>query len=610
MDSHTSLTSLMIVAAVAFFIPVVLHQLRLKVLPVVVAEILVGLMIGKSGFNLIANDPWLELLSLLGLIYLMFLSGLEIDFRQIRSKRKGKGTNSGPNPFVAACMIFIGIIAVSYLLAQGLDLMGLVSDQYLITIMIATISLGVVVPVLKEQKLIETPLGQTILLVSVIADFVTMILLAIYISMLSESMGRMVLLLVFFVVVVLVYYGIRKFAKGKWVEMIHRGSSQLGTRGVFALILLFVVLSENMGVENILGAFLAGVIISLLAPDKSFTHQLESFGYGFLIPIFFIMVGVKLNIWELFKDWKILLFIPVFLIAIYISKVIPMLLLRMWFSWKEALGSGILISSTLSLVIAAATVALELEIIDESLHGALILVAIITCLISPIYFNRLVKKHEKGKSRISIIGANHVTLPVSQDLLREGYLVDVFSAKSSEFESKEEQYERFPLKQVPQLDVSSLEARGAFEAEVIVCGSMDEDLNITIARYARKAGIERLIVRTEDPEKVRQAEHEGFTVFSTLYSSRILLKGLIEHPSVLRLITQHDDSIQEIEVRNPLYNHKLLREMPFLGNALVLRVYRGESFIIPHGSTEINLGDRLLVSGAGEHIQDMKSELE
>lgn len=607
MGEHTSFTSLMIVVAIAFVIPILLHKLKIRAIPVVVAEILAGLIIGKSGLNLISGDAWLELLSLFGLIYLMFLSGLEIDFTQFRKKRNKKGEI---NPFIVASAVFLGILAVSYGLAYSFTLLNFVTEPFLITIIIATISLGVVVPVLKEMKLIDTPLGQTLLLVTVISDFVTMILLAVYLSMLSESLGRIVLLLLFFVLVVIIYFLIRRFLRGTFIETLVNSTAQIGTRGVFALILIFVVLSENMGVENILGAFLAGVIISLLVSNKSFTHQLESFGYGFLLPIFFVMTGVNLNIWELIKEWKIIMFIPFLLIAIYISKMLPALILRFWFGWKITLGSGVLLSSTLSLVIAAATVALELQIIDKSMQGALILVAILTCFISPVIFNRLVPKHEKQPLRIAIIGANHVTLPVSQDLVKEGYFVTIFSSQPSSMESKEDQYSRFPLTEVETLDEHNLGAAGAFDMDVIVCGSMEEEVNLKLARHAYQQGVERIIVRIEDPEKVEEVQAEGFTVFSTLYSSRVLLKGLIDHPSAVRLITQHDDTIQEVLVNNPVFDQTLLRELRFVGNVLVLRIYRGESFIIPHGSTDIQMGDRLLVSGEAEHIMEMKRELE
>src|SRR5690606_25452549 len=135
-----------------------------------------------------------------------------------------------------------------------------------------------------------------------------------------------------------------------------KSTSQMGTRAVFALILLLVVMSESLGVEMILGAFLAGVIVSLMTPNKQFKHQLESFGYGFLIPIFFVMIGVKMDLGELFADTKILLFIPLLVAAIFLSKVVPSLILRKWYPWRIVFASGILLSSTLSLVIAAAAI--------------------------------------------------------------------------------------------------------------------------------------------------------------------------------------------------------------------------------------------------------------
>ncbi|HJV47405.1 MAG TPA: cation:proton antiporter, partial [Bacillota bacterium] len=105
-----------------------------------------------------------------------------------------------------------------------------------------------------------------------------------------------------------------------------------GTRGVFALILFFVVLAEKVGTESILGAFLAGILVSLLSPKKEFVHQLTSFGFGFLIPIFFVMVGAKLELAGLF-DRRVLLTLPVLIVSFYVSKFVPILLWRKWFSW-------------------------------------------------------------------------------------------------------------------------------------------------------------------------------------------------------------------------------------------------------------------------------------
>lgn len=88
MEEHGSLISLVIVIVAAFLTPIILHRLKLNFIPVVIAEIIVGLIIGQSGFNIVDQDVWLETLSTLGFLFLMFLSGLEIDFSAFSNKKK------------------------------------------------------------------------------------------------------------------------------------------------------------------------------------------------------------------------------------------------------------------------------------------------------------------------------------------------------------------------------------------------------------------------------------------------------------------------------------------------------------------------------------------
>lgn len=609
MESHSSsLVSLMIVVAIAFLVPIVLHRLKLKAIPVVVAEILVGIVVGKSGFNIIAEDPWLELLSMFGLIYLMFLSGLEINFSMLRSTKKNEVRFK---PISASIIVFLGIMVLSFGLSWLIFKIGLIDDPYLMTLIIATISLGVVLPVLKEKRMTETPLGQTILLVTVLSDLSTMILLAVYIALHDDNSQQMLYLLLFFVFVILTYLFIRRFANRKVFEALRRGTVQIGTRAVFALILLFVVLSESLQVEMILGAFLAGVIVSLLAPSKELIHQLDSFGYGFLIPIFFVMVGVNLDLLELFSDFQTILLIPLLLGAIFISKLVPALYLKRWFGWKETMGVGFLLSSTLSLVIAAAAVANNMGLINDSMEGALILVAVISCLTAPILFNAVSPGVEQRKTVIAIVGANHITMPVSQDLIQEGYTVQLYSAQPPSSDGKEDRMNRFQVIEVDNLHVDTLKDCGLCNADVVVLGTMDDEVNVKLANFAKEAGVERVIVRVEDPELHESMQQRNeFTLMSTLYASRTLLKALIEHPSAVALITHHDDSVQELTMNNGIYHNVLLRDLPVLNEVLIMRVYRGDTFLIPHGNTQIQLGDRLLVSGNVEQILALKQELE
>jgi Kef-type K+ transport system membrane component KefB/Trk K+ transport system NAD-binding subunit len=610
MEDHISITSLMLVVGIAFLVPILLHRFRLGMIPVVVAEIVMGIIIGKSGLNLISEDPWLKLLSLLGFIFLMFLSGVEIDFDLLKNKTGRKNQNVA-NPFVIAILVFIGILVTSLLLSYGMVWGNFIKEPFLMTLIIATISLGVVVPVLKERRATETPLGQTILIIAVLSDFVTMILLSVYISLLAHDVNKVIMLLAFFAVVVALYYVFRYYSRRQLFSRLRKGTIQLGTRAVFALILLFVVLSESFGAQNILGAFLAGVIVSLLSPRKEFLHQLDSFGYGFLIPIFFVMVGVKLDIRQIFAQPSMIMLIPVLLIVLLISKMLPILILRRWYPWRETIGAGVLLTSTLSLVIAAATVAHDLGLIKDELKNALILVAVITSFISPILFNRIYPKKEGRKKKISIIGANTITLPVALRLQTEGFQITVFSeCDQGLLKERREIFKKIPFVELPSLDPSILHDHDVFQTDVIVVASEDDRRNVEISHHALQEGTEQIVVRVENPELQESVTGEKITIFSTMYSVWTLLKAMVEHPSAVRLFSQPDGSIQEVVVKNYKYHNVPLRQLSFLGDALILRIYRMDSFMIPHGDTRLHLGDRLLISGSLENIVEIKQELE
>src|SRR4051812_24301743 len=173
MDQHGSVISLLIVVTIAFLTPIILHRFKLNFIPVVVAEILMGLIIGKSGLNVVHQDTWLSTLSTLGFIFLMFLSGLEIDFTAFSGRKNREQLPNGkksPNSFAVASVIFIGIFIFSLALSYLFVLAGFIDNAFLMTLIISTISLGVVLPTLKEAHLTKTVIGQIILLVAVIAD--------------------------------------------------------------------------------------------------------------------------------------------------------------------------------------------------------------------------------------------------------------------------------------------------------------------------------------------------------------------------------------------------------------------------------------------------------
>ncbi|MEK3805630.1 monovalent cation:proton antiporter family protein [Metabacillus sp. SLBN-84] len=609
-----SFSSLVIVLLAAFITPLILHRFKIKVMPVVVAEIIMGIVIGKSGFDLVQQDMWLETLSMLGFIFLMFLSGLEIDFTAFIGGRKKEVLPSGkeaPNTFLVSFLVFVGIFILSLLLSYLFVLIGFIENAFLMTLIISTISLGVVVPTLKDAGIMKSNIGQIILLVAVIADLVTMILLAVFASIYGGENTNMWLMLILFGAGVALYFIGKTFQSRSFIETLSKGTIQIGTRAVFTLIIVLVALSETIGAENILGAFLAGVLVSLLSPNKEMVQKMDSFGYGFLIPIFFVMVGVDLDIWSLFKEPKILMLIPLLFIALLISKVVPIYLLKRWYDTKTTLAAGFLLTSTLSLVIAAATIGERVNVIDSQMSGALILTAVLTSIFTPIGFKKLFpeKLGSKKRLKVAFIGANQMTLPVTRELNPNLYETIIYH---THVDKNEQQIAEslFQIEEVEDYSIETLQEKGVFESDILIAATGDEDANAEIALMAKELEVDRVIASIASPLLDEQLKAKNIDVFSVLLSTKTLLRALIEAPGIMKILTHSESALYQIKMNNRRYDGMVLRSFPFTGDVIFVRIFRENESIVPHGDTELKRGDLLILTGSSEYIDELRQELE
>ncbi|HDF6509890.1 TPA: monovalent cation:proton antiporter family protein [Staphylococcus aureus] len=607
--------SLVIVVLAAFLTPIIVNRLNINFLPVVVAEILMGIVIGNSFLNIVERDSILNILSTLGFIFLMFLSGLEIDFKAFKKdKRARQGQNNDessiPGHLNLALTVFAFIMIISILLAYVFKWLGLVDDVLLMVIIISTISLGVVVPTLKEMNIMRTTIGQFILLVAVLADLVTMILLTVY-GAINGQGGSTIWLIGILVVFTAISYilGVQ-FKRMSFLQKLMDGTTQIGIRAVFALIILLVVLAEGVGAENILGAFLAGVVVSLLNPDEEMVEKLDSFGYGFFIPIFFIMVGVDLNIPSLIKEPKLLIIIPILIVAFIVSKLIPVMFIRRWFDMKTTIASAFLLTSTLSLVIAAAKISERLNAISAETSGILILSAVITCVFVPIIFKKLfpVPDEFNRKIEVSLIGKNQLTIPIAQNLTSQLYDVTLYYRK--DLSDRRQLSDDITMIEIADYEQDVLERLGLFDRDIVVCATNDDDINRKVAKLAKAHQVERVICRLESTTDDTELVDSGIEIFSSYLSNKILLKGLIETPNMLNLLSNVETSLYEIQMLNYKYENIQLRNFPFGGDIIFVRIIRNNESIVPHGDTQLRYGDRLIVTGAKEYVDELKQELE
>lgn len=369
-----------------------------------------------------------------------------------------------------------------------------------------------------------------------------------------------------------------------------------------------MAVSEGVGAENILGAFLAGVIVSLMSPDKSFVRQLNAFGYGFLIPIFFVMVGAELDLIALARDTKALTVLPLLLLAFYVSRTLVVPLFRRWFSWRESIASGVLLSCTLSLVIAAAKVGQEMGILDQTMNTALVLSAVIATLVSPVLFQRLMPDdREERRTKVSLVGINAVTLALARDLVRDRYEVTLYGSDKSNLEVMNER--PFAIVQLPGVEREHLESHGVFSSDIVVLFTADDSKNLRLALEAERQGVERIIARVENKTEAGLPEDSRIRLISSFFANKTLLRSLIEHPSLVRLVSESEGYLQEV----PLYNHEFdgrrIRDLPFIGDTLIIRIYRDGEVVMPRGDTVLRVGDRLIISGTPSHVREVERML-
>src|SRR5215218_1177594 len=323
MMADISLTGVLIVAAIAFAVPLVLGLAPTLHLP----SMVLGIVIGPAILGLVEVDLPLQVLALLGLAFLLFLAGLEIDLDRLRGPR----LRSAAAGFVISLAVALGI-------GLGLYATGHIEAPLLVAIILSSTSLGIVIPVLADAGQSNTRLGQLIIAGSSIADFGAIILLSLFFSEDSSSVWSTLLLIGGFVVLV-VAIGLalaeveHSRRLGSALARLQDSSAQIRVRGAFLLLIGLVVIAQVFGLEVILGAFFAGAVLRLLDRDEMMTHtgfhtKLQAVGFGVFIPFFFVTSGMQLDVGALLSGGAALALVPVFLLALLLARGLPAALYR------------------------------------------------------------------------------------------------------------------------------------------------------------------------------------------------------------------------------------------------------------------------------------------
>lgn len=616
MESHGPFLPLLIISVLAFVVPVLASRSRRLRLPAVVGEIVAGILIGRSGLNLIPEDPAIEFLALFGFTYLLFLSGLEIDFEMLAIRGREAGRRLRTEPAILGGVIFLGTFLLAVVISFFLGLAGLTRNPILMALILSTTSVGIVVPTLKDRGLTSTKLGQSILTAAVVADFATMLLLEIFAGVERQGFGVEAAFVLALFIAFFVAYQIGRIVRGPRVrqlfEELGQATTQIRVRGSFALILIFVALAEGLGAEVILGAFLAGAVISKLTGHGSqdLRHKLDAIGYGFFIPIFFIMVGVNFDLPELLTSGRGLLLVPVLVVAAYVVKLVPALVFRFEHGWRETVAAGALLSARLSLIIAAAAIGVRLNIISDAVNSAIILVAIVTSIISPILFSRLLPPVKDVKKPVVILGGAAVARELAHRLALIGEDVTLIDSGAT----------AAPAGGTPRLrhiktdedPAFSLGEAGTGNAKVFIAASADPDENLHVARIAASDfGVERCLVVVDDEVRDLEARKRGLQPVGQKSSLTSALENLVRRPAAYAALSgEEETAVGEASVFNPEFVGRELQHLRLPGDCLISLVRRDGTMFIPHGSTRLQRQDRAVVVGSSEAVEETVALLE
>jgi Kef-type K+ transport system membrane component KefB len=375
-------TNLLIVVAVGFAAPLVLGFAPAVRVPSIVLEIVAGIVIGPSVLGWVHVDDPVAVMSVIGLGYLLFLAGLEVEFAKLR----GRVLRLAGLGFAVS---FALAIVVGLLLKAG----GFASQPLFVAIVLSATSLGVLIPVLRDAGESGTSFGQLVIAGGTIADFATVILLSLFFSRESGSAASKVILLVgLFVVAVLVALAIagveHSMRLGATLRRLQDTTAQIRVRGAFVLLIGLVALANKLGLEVILGAFIAGAILTLIDRDEAMTHpdfrrKLDAAGFGIFIPIFFVTTGVKYDLNALTAHASTLAHVPIFLAALVVVRGLPALLYRPLIP-RERLPVAVLMQATsLPFIVAATQIGLTLHVVSAANAAALIAAGLLSVVAFP-----------------------------------------------------------------------------------------------------------------------------------------------------------------------------------------------------------------------------------
>jgi Kef-type K+ transport system membrane component KefB len=344
--------------------------------PVVVLELMLGIVIGPEIFDFAHNDEFVEFFSNLGLGMLFFFAGYEIDFDRIKGK-----------PMVLGGWGWLFSIALAYGLGGILAAMGIVLSFLYTGSAMATTAIGTLIPILRDNGELKTRFGTYLLAAGGAGEFGPILLVTLVLST-TNPLHESVILLAFIALALILAIGSVRYAWRGWsaLERTFEASSQLAVRITVVLVFGLVLLAGKLGLDVLLGGFVAGMIVRLALKGHElqvFESKLTAVGFGFFVPFFFVTSGINFDLAALGSAEAIAKLFMFFGLFLVVRGVPALLLYRGVFNFRDRAALAFYCATELPLVVAITTIAIESDKMKASTAAGLVGAAMLSTLIYP-----------------------------------------------------------------------------------------------------------------------------------------------------------------------------------------------------------------------------------
>jgi len=371
---------LFVIPALAVLAPLIARGLSRWVrIPIVVFELLLGIVVGPSLLGWAEPSEFTSTLADLGLAMLFFLAGNEIQVQALR----GRGGRRAASGWLISLLVGFGI---GWIVAPG-------ETAVIIAIALSSTALGTIMPILRDAGEMHTPFGASSSAVGAIGEFGPLLAISIFLGTRDLGLATAVVALFIVIAAIAIWLSIRlpQGAMHRFVSSTLHSSGQFGVRVVFMILTALLALSIFLGLDMLLGAFVAGVVWRLMMRDADETDQqaveskLEGIAFGFLVPVFFVFTGVTFDLHSLLADPVLFAFVPAVLVVLLLVRGIPSTLAAPpGASWRDRTAVGLLGATGLPIIVAVTAIGVEEGILASAAQAVLVGAGMLSVLILPL----------------------------------------------------------------------------------------------------------------------------------------------------------------------------------------------------------------------------------